>query len=122
MQVGIESETTAKFGAPAYVMKLSAKVGEKLDIFEGLGVGPFDLSQILAAMIGHFRLRRFKVECCIPGSTVRAVEPAALQTRIRKGGVQHSRIRNPEHQLVNADAGKQARLAQGAIICCALEF
>src|SRR5271157_4107771 len=104
------------------VVELCPKVSQVLDIFEHLRMWPVDFLQLFAAMKGHFRLRGFQPKSGVPRPAVRTIEPAAPRMSIGECRIHDVSVRNSKHQLMDAYARQQTRLAQYTTVCRAIEL
>jgi hypothetical protein len=100
----------------ANVVKLPAKVSEKIDIGKNLLLLPLDFLQFLALVVGHFDLRGLKGEPRIPSATCWPAEPVSERPGMRERSVDNVGVRKTENEFPNGNARKKPSFAEEAVV------
>jgi hypothetical protein len=103
-------------------MKRGPKVGEVLNVVEDFFMRPVDFLKFSASMKGYFGTSGFEPKAGVPHPAFWTVKSATLGASIGERCIHDVRVKDSKHELVDADARQQARLAQQTIVGCALEF
>src|SRR5215831_2216193 len=111
-----------KFLAIPNVVELCPEVRQVFDVLEGLGIRPVDLQKLSGTMKPYFGFGRLELKWRVPGSAIRAIEPTARRVGVGKCRIHDMRVRNPKHQLVDADARQQSRFPKYTIVSRAFQF
>src|SRR5688500_16641324 len=94
---------SADRGCGSQIVELGTEVGHVVVIGDGI-FETSDFGELYGLVKSDLRLRCFNGKRGIPRPAVRAIEAAAKRMRMAECGVDHSGVRNAEHELVESDA------------------
>jgi len=120
--IGIRSQAVPEFHLITNVMKRGPKVGEILNVVEDFFMRPVDFLKFSASMKGYFGTSGLEPKAGIPRPAFWTVKSATLGPSIGECCIHDVSVKDAKHELVDADARQQARLAEQTIVGCTLEF